>query len=95
MTTPPGFEPCRPTGREENTLNRKELMTRLLDERFGQRDFDRQSPGKQQKTSEPVLEGLVERQNVLEMMEVAVDHSTVKLEAQLLRVMEDIFFGHY
>lgn len=54
--------PKRPTGREENTSDREELMTRLFENKFAQKDSDDGSLKEQQKSSEHVVECPVERE---------------------------------
>lgn len=67
-------------------LDRKKLIKRLLEETFCQRDSDCKSQREQRRTAEPVLEGLIGRGEVLEMIEDAINQLTDKLEAQVVHV---------
>lgn len=79
----------RPTGRAGNTLNREELMTHFLDEKHSQEDSDWECMREQQRTSEPVLNDLVERAQVLEVTEDADNQLTDMLKTRVTRVTED------
>lgn len=70
--SPSSAETNCPMRHKEKTSNREELATPLLGGSFCQRDSAFESLKEQQKTSEPVLEGAVEKVKLPEMMFDAV-----------------------
>lgn len=81
VAPPRSDETNRRMGREENTLDGKELIMRLLEKAFCQKDSNRESLRAQKRTFEPGREGPVERVEAPKMMEDAVNQLMDKLEA--------------
>lgn len=91
VVSPTIDETERLTGREENKLDREELMTRLLEEASGQSDRNRESLKGQQRIFEPVPECPVEQGKLLKKMEDAVNQLTNNLGARVVCVTEETF----
>lgn len=74
VARPSSDETNRLTRRGENTLDSEEVVMWLSEEASSVVGFDWKSMGEQKKTSESVLEGLVEREKVPKMMEDGANH---------------------
>lgn len=82
-----------PTGRDENTLDREELVTRTLDEASNRMNTDRGSLAVERVAWDPIVEGLVNKMEVSQMMEAGVIKLTDKLDARATQVAEESIIG--
>lgn len=64
-------------------------MTRPLEDESGQIDSNRESLEEEQRTNELNLKGLAEREEVLKLMEDAVNQKSNKLEARIVLVFRE------
>lgn len=83
----------RPTRRDESTMNRGELMTRLLGETSDRNDNHLDSSTVKRMASNPIVERPVNRSKECDITQIAPDQLTSMLDARDAQVKKESLIG--